>query len=47
MSRTCSGTPAPMARTAPASAPAEVVNYKSMVPEPRWSNRDRKTFEDW
>jgi len=32
MSGTCSGTPAPMARTVP--APAEVINYKSMVSEP-------------
>jgi len=47
MSRTRTGTPAPMARTAPASAPTEVVNHKSMVPEPGWFNRDRKTFEDW
>ena len=27
--------------------PAEVVNHKSMVPEPGWFNGDRKTFEDW
>jgi len=46
MSGTCSGTPAPMARMAPVSAPAEVVNHKSMVPEPGWFNGDRKTFED-
>jgi len=32
MSGTQAGTPAPMARTAP--APTEVVNHKSMVPEP-------------
>jgi len=36
-----------MARTAPASAPTEIVNHKSMVPEPGWFNGDRKTFEDW
>jgi len=36
-----------MVRTAPTSAPIEVVNHKLMVPEPRWFNRDRKTFEDW
>jgi len=44
MSRTCSGTPAPMARTAPALA--EVVNHKSMVLEPGWFNGDKKMFED-
>jgi len=44
MSRTCSGTPAPMARMAPALA--EVVNHKSIVPEPGWFNRDKKMFED-
>jgi len=43
MSGTRAGTPAPMART----APTEVVNHKSMVPEPGWFNGDRKTFEDW
>jgi len=47
MFRTCSGTPAPMARMAPVSAPTEVVNHKSIVPEPGWFNEDRKTFEDW
>jgi len=47
MSGICSGTPALMARMAPASAPAEVVNHKLMVPEPGWFNSDRKTFEDW
>jgi len=47
MSRTQAGTPALMARIASASAPTEVVNHKSMVPEPGWFNRDRKTFEDW
>jgi len=47
MSGTCSGTPAPMTRTAPASAAAEVVNHKSMVPEPEWFNGDRKMFKDW
>jgi len=47
MSGTRSGTPAPMARTAPVSAPVEMVNHKSMVPEPGWFNGDRKTFEDW
>jgi len=36
-----------MARIAPASAPTEVVNHKSIVPEPGWFNGDRKTFEDW
>jgi len=36
MSRTQVGIPAPI----------EVVNHKSMVPEPGWFNRDRKTFED-
>jgi len=46
MSRTQVGIPAPMVRTAPASAPIEVVNHKSMVPEPGWFNGDRKTFED-
>jgi len=45
MSGTCSGTPAPMARMA--LVPTEVVNHKSMVPEPGWFNGDRKTFEDW
>jgi len=40
-------TPAPIARMAPASAPTEVVNHKSMVLEPGWFNGDRKTFEDW
>jgi len=34
MSRTQAGTSAPMARIAPASAPIEVVNHKSMVSEP-------------
>jgi len=47
MSGTQASTPAPMARTAPASAPTEVVNHKSMVPEPGWFNGDRKTFKDW
>jgi len=47
MSRTRAGTPAPIARTVPASAPTKVVNHKSMVPEPGWFNGDRKTFEDW
>ena len=47
MSGTRSDTPAPMARTAPVLAPAEVVNHKSIVPEPEWFNGDRKTFEDW
>jgi len=46
MSRTQAGTPAPIARTALASAPTEVVNHKSMVPEPGWFNGDRKTFEN-
>jgi len=41
MSGTCSGTPAPV------SAPAEVVNHKSMVSEPGWFNGNRKTFKDW
>ena len=35
-----------MARTAPVSAPTEVVNHKSIVPEPGWFNGDKKTFED-
>jgi len=43
MSGTCVGTPVPIARTAPVS---EVINHKSIVPEPKWFNRDRKTFED-
>jgi len=47
MSGTHSGTPAPMARTAPVSAPAEVVNHKSIILEPVWFNGDRKTFKDW
>ena len=46
ISRTQAGTPAPMARMAPASAPTEVVNHKSMVPEPGWFNGDRKIFKD-
>ena len=46
MSRTRAGIPAPMARPAPASAPTEVVNHKSIVPEPGWFNGDRKTFKD-
>jgi len=36
-----------MARTAPVLALAEVVNHKSMVPEPGWFNGGRKTFKDW
>ena len=47
MSRTQAGTQVPMARTAPASAPTEVVNHKSMVPKPEWFNGDRKIFKDW
>ena len=47
MSRTRAGTPAPIARMVPASAPTKVVNHKSIVPEPGWFNGDRKTFEDW
>jgi len=47
MSGTQVGTPALMARTAPASALTEVVNHKSIVPEPGWFNGDRKIFEDW
>jgi len=47
MSGTCSGTPVPIARMAPALAPVEVINHKSMVPEPEWFNGDKKTFEDW
>jgi len=47
MSGTQADTPVPMARTAPAPAPTEVVNHKSMVPEPGWFNRNRKTFKDW
>jgi len=46
MSGTCVGTPVPIARTAPVSALTEVINHKSIVPEPEWFNRDRKTFED-
>jgi len=46
MFRTQAGTPAPMTRMAPASAPTEVVNHKSMVPEPGWFNGDRKIFKD-
>ena len=46
MSRTWAGTLVPMARTAPVLVPTKVVNHKSMVPEPGWFNRDRKTFED-
>jgi len=34
MSGTQADIPAPMARTVLASAPTEVVNHKSMVPEP-------------
>jgi len=34
MSETQAGILAPMARTVPASAPKEVVNHKSIVPEP-------------
>ena len=47
MSRTHAGILAPMARIAPAPAPAEVINYKLMVPEPGWFNENRKTFKDW
>jgi len=47
MSRTRAGTPALIARMIPALAPTEVVNHKSMVPEPKWFNGDRKIFEDW
>ena len=47
MFRTRTGTPAPMARTAPVAVPTEVVNHKSMVLEHGWFNRDRKTFKDW
>ena len=32
---------------APVLALAEVVNHKSMVPEPGWFNGGRKTFKDW
>jgi len=35
-----------MARTAPPAALTEVVNHKLIIPEPRWFNGDRKTFED-
>ena len=31
----------------PVLALAEVVNHKSMVPEPGWFNGGRKTFKDW
>jgi len=47
MSGTHTGTPAPIARIAPISIPVEVVNHKSMVPEPGWFNGNRKMFEDW
>jgi len=47
MSRTQAGTPALITRMALVLAPIEVVNHKSIVPEPRWFNRDKKTFEDW
>ena len=47
MSRTQAGILVPVARMASASALIEIVNHKSMVPEPGWFNRDRKTFEDW
>jgi len=43
MSRTHIGTLIPMTRI----APAEVINYKSMVPEPEWFNGDKKMFENW
>ena len=41
------GTLIPMARTVPVLVPAEVINHKSMVPEPEQFNGDRKIFEDW
>jgi len=47
MSGTQAGTLAPMAKMASTSALTEMVNHKSMVPEPRWFNGDRKMFEDW
>jgi len=47
ISRTQASTPVLMTRTVLVSVPIEVVNHKSMVPEPRWFNRDRKIFEDW
>ena len=47
MSRTQAGAPAPITRIASASALIEVVNHKSMVPEPEWFNGDRKTFKNW
>jgi len=47
MSGTRVGTLAPMAKTVLATVPIEVVNHKSMVPEPGWFNRDKKMFEDW
>ena len=34
-----------MVRMAPAPVPIEVVNHKSMVLEPGWFNRDKKTFK--
>ena len=47
MSRTQAGTPVLVTRIALVPAPTEVVNHKSMVPEPEWFNRNRKTFKDW
>jgi len=35
-----------MVKMAPVLALIEVVNHKSMVPEPGWFNGNRKTFED-
>ena len=46
MSRTHTGTLVLMPRTTLASASAKVINHKSIVLEPGWFNRDRKTFED-
>jgi len=38
--------PALIARTL-VLAPTEVANHKSIVPEPRWFNKNKKMFEDW
>jgi len=46
MSKTQAGTPAPIARIALVPVLTEVVNHKSMVPEPGWFNGDRKIFKD-
>jgi len=46
MSGTRAGIPALMTKPALASASTEVVNHKSMVPEPEWFNGNKKTFKD-